>query len=138
MHLATQDAHLLNFFIYFFQDTVSNASDDFQAEDITKRNNHHHVHVTDCVKNIVSWVGKGTTAIKDALPSLKEDHHIVMVGLDSAGKTTVLYRLNLFSFKSILKSQIFTTSVLTSLSHKLLLPILGMCLSLGIQFANNS
>jgi signal recognition particle GTPase len=102
-------------FNYLFQDTISNASDDFQAQDITKRN---HVHVTDCVKNIVSWVGKGTTAIKDALPSLKEDHHIVMVGLDSAGKTTVLYRLNLLSFEYMLKSQIFTTSVLTSFSHK--------------------
>ena len=24
---------------------------------------------------------------------LKEDYHVVMIGLDSAGKTTVLYRL---------------------------------------------
>ena len=49
---------------------------------------------------MVSWVsqvgdkvGKGTSALIDALPSLKEDHHVVMVGLDSAGKSTVLYRL---------------------------------------------
>uniref|UniRef100_A0A0K2T764 ADP-ribosylation factor-like protein 11 n=1 Tax=Lepeophtheirus salmonis TaxID=72036 RepID=A0A0K2T764_LEPSM len=51
-----------------------------------------------CVKNIVSWmskVGKGTSALLDSLPSAfkGEDHHVVMVGLDSAGKTTVLYRL---------------------------------------------
>ena len=38
-------------------------------------------------------VGKGTSALIEALPSLKEDHHVVMVGLDSAGKSTVLYRL---------------------------------------------
>ena len=56
--------------------------------------------VSECVKNMVSWVsqvgdkvGKGTSALIDALPSLKEDHHVVMVGLDSAGKSTVLYRL---------------------------------------------
>ena len=49
---------------------------------------------------MVSWVsqvgdkvGKGTSALIDALPSLKEDHHVVMVGLDSPGKSTVLYRL---------------------------------------------
>lgn len=70
---------------------MSNASDDLQDIDGVKRAN-RHVHVSDCVKNIVSWVGKGTTALIDALPSLKEDFHIVMVGLDSAGKTTVLYR----------------------------------------------
>lgn len=56
--------------------------------------------VSECVKHLVSWVssvgdrvGKGTSALIDALPSLKEDHHVVMVGLDSAGKSTVLYRL---------------------------------------------
>ena len=56
--------------------------------------------VSECVKNVVSWVsqvgdkvGKGTSALIEALPSLKEDHHVVMVGLDSAGKSTVLYRL---------------------------------------------
>ena len=56
--------------------------------------------VSDCVKNLVQWfgnvgdkVGKGKTAFLDALPSIKEDYHIVMIGLDSAGKTTVLYRL---------------------------------------------
>ena len=58
------------------------------------------LQVSECVKNMVSWVsqvgdkvGKGTSALIDALPSLKEDHHVVMVGLDSAGKSTVLYRL---------------------------------------------
>jgi signal recognition particle GTPase len=70
---------------------VSNASEDLHDYDGVKRPS-RHVHVSDCVKNLVTWVGKGTTAIMDALPSLKEDHHIVMVGLDSAGKTTVLYR----------------------------------------------
>ena len=56
--------------------------------------------VSECAKNLVRWVsnvgdrvGKGTTALLDHLPSIKEDHHVVMVGLDSAGKTTVLYRL---------------------------------------------
>jgi signal recognition particle GTPase len=67
---------------------MSNASEDPENEPRLVK----HVHVTDCVKNIVSWMGKGTTAFIDSLPSLKEDHHIVMVGLDSAGKTTVLYR----------------------------------------------
>jgi hypothetical protein len=75
---------------------LSNASEDLENE--SKR---RHVHVSDCVKNIVSWVGKGTTAFIDALPSLKEDHHIVMVGLDSAGKTTVLYRLVKNTFCSL-------------------------------------
>ena len=53
-----------------------------------------------CVKNLVSWVssvgnkvGKETMAFIDTLPSLKEDYHVVTIGLDSAGKTTVLYRL---------------------------------------------
>jgi len=59
-------------------------------------------NVSDCVRNLRLWVnsvgdrvGRGTTAILDALPSvcLKEDYHVVMIGLDSAGKTTVLYRL---------------------------------------------
>ena len=43
-------------------------------------------NVSECVKNVVSWVsqvgdkvGKGTSALIDALPSLKEDHHVVMV-----------------------------------------------------------
>ena len=42
--------------------------------------------MSECVKNVVSWVsqvgdkvGKGTSALIDALPSLKEDHHVVMV-----------------------------------------------------------
>ena len=44
--------------------------------------------MSECVKNVVSWVsqvgdkvGKGTSALIDALPSLKEDHHVVMVRL---------------------------------------------------------
>ncbi len=58
--------------------------------------------VSDCVKNLVSWasavgdrVSRGTSALMDALPNPMggEEHHMVMVGLDSAGKTTVLYRL---------------------------------------------
>ena len=52
----------------------------------------------ECVRDIAVWVGKGGKAILDSLPpppSLlrEEQHHVVMVGLDSAGKTTVLYRL---------------------------------------------
>ncbi len=62
--------------------------------------------VSDCVKNLVHWVSavggrvnKGTSALIDAIPCPSaiamrgEDHHVVMIGLDSAGKTTVLYRL---------------------------------------------
>merc|ERR1711994_761613 len=37
---------------------------------------------------------RGTSALLESLPSLsKEDFHIVMIGLDGAGKTTALYRL---------------------------------------------
>ena len=37
---------------------------------------------------------RGTSALKEAMPSLnKEDYHVVMIGLDGAGKTTALYRL---------------------------------------------
>ena len=37
---------------------------------------------------------RGTSAFLESLPSLsKEDFHIVMIGLDGAGKTTALYRL---------------------------------------------
>lgn len=56
--------------------------------------------VPEVVKNFVHWVshvgdkvGKSTSALIESIPSLKEDHHVVMIGLDSAGKTTVLYRL---------------------------------------------
>ena len=46
----------------------------------------------------MSWMAekaeKGTNAFLESLPSLsKEDFHIVMIGLDGAGKTTALYRL---------------------------------------------
>eukprot|EP00095_Tigriopus_kingsejongensis_P002716 snap_masked-scaffold809_size94238-processed-gene-0.12 protein:Tk02716 transcript:snap_masked-scaffold809_size94238-processed-gene-0.12-mRNA-1 annotation:"adp-ribosylation factor-like 4a" len=77
--------------------------------DIAERNDESGAHpqrvVSECVKSVKSWmlnvggkVGKGTTALKGALPSLKEDHHVVMVGLDSAGKSTVLYRLKFDQF----------------------------------------
>ena len=36
----------------------------------------------------------GTTKLKEALPTRsKEDFHLVMLGLDGAGKTTILYRM---------------------------------------------
>ena len=51
-----------------------------------------------CVRSFMSWVagkaGAGTTALLDALPAvMKEDYHVVMIGLDGAGKTTTLYRM---------------------------------------------
>lgn len=54
--------------------------------------------LSNCVKNFMSWMAekaeKGTNAFLESLPSLsKEDFHIVMIGLDGAGKTTALYRL---------------------------------------------
>lgn len=54
--------------------------------------------LSNCVKNFMSWCAekaeRGTSAILESLPSLsKEDFHIVMIGLDGAGKTTALYRL---------------------------------------------
>lgn len=63
--------------------------------------------VSECMRNLVSWVSsvgdrvnKGTAALLDAIPNPsaaiiggRDDHHVVMIGLDSAGKTTVLYRL---------------------------------------------
>ena len=54
--------------------------------------------VANCVKNFMSWMAekaeKGTNAFLDSLPSIsKEDFHVVMIGLDGAGKTTALYRL---------------------------------------------
>ena len=50
------------------------------------------------VRNFLSWMslkaGRGTSVILDALPTRsKEDFHLVMIGLDGAGKTTVLYRM---------------------------------------------
>ena len=55
---------------------------------------HHHASgVSDCVRNIVSWVNAVGDRVMEALPSIREDYHVVMIGLDSAGKTTVLYRL---------------------------------------------
>ena len=50
------------------------------------------------VKNFFSWMstkaGKGTSMIREVLPTRsKEDFHLVMIGLDGAGKTTVLYRM---------------------------------------------
>ena len=47
-------------------------------------------------KGFMSWMSKGTNAIMDVLPSSsKEDFHLVMIGLDGAGKTTALYRMKL-------------------------------------------
>jgi len=43
-------------------------------------------------------LAKGGNAILDALPGTQSPHHVVMVGLDSAGKTTALYRLKLDSY----------------------------------------
>ena len=69
----------------------------YEHRGISQKNNYQPAH---CVKNLVSWVssvgnkvGKETMAFIDTLPSMKEDYHVVTIGLDSAGKTTVLYRL---------------------------------------------
>ena len=36
---------------------------------------------------------QGTSALLEALPGVsQEDFHVVMIGLDGAGKTTALYR----------------------------------------------
>jgi len=43
-------------------------------------------------------LSKGGNAILDHLPMTQTPHHLVMVGLDSAGKTTALYRLKLDSY----------------------------------------
>lgn len=49
---------------------------------------------------MVSKAEAGTTALLDHLPSLGggEDFHVVMIGLDGAGKTTALYRMKLEQF----------------------------------------
>ena len=52
------------------------------------------------LSTVTHRVGKGTTALLDALPSIKEDYHVVMIGLDSAGKTTILYRLKFDQYVS--------------------------------------
>jgi len=51
-----------------------------------------------CVKSFMAWMSakaeRGTNAFLESLPSInKEDYHVVMIGLDGAGKTTALYRL---------------------------------------------
>ena len=51
-----------------------------------------------CVRNLMNWMAekaeRGTSALREAMPSLtKEDYHVVMIGLDGAGKTTALYRM---------------------------------------------
>eukprot|EP00092_Neocalanus_flemingeri_P005390 GFUD01005809.1.p1 GENE.GFUD01005809.1~~GFUD01005809.1.p1 ORF type:complete len:473 (-),score=101.09 GFUD01005809.1:74-1492(-) len=56
--------------------------------------------VSTYMKGFKSWMSskaeKGTSALLDFLPSFsKEDFHIVMIGLDGAGKTTALYRMKL-------------------------------------------
>jgi len=45
-----------------------------------------------------SLVKSTTSTFFDSLPGTQSPYHIVMVGLDSAGKTTVLYRLKLDSY----------------------------------------
>jgi len=54
--------------------------------------------VSSTVKSWAAWVaekaGQSTSALLEALPSVSgEDFHVVMIGLDGAGKTTALYRL---------------------------------------------
>jgi len=54
--------------------------------------------VSSTVKSLAAWVaekaGQGTSALLEALPSVaQEDYHVVMIGLDGAGKTTALYRM---------------------------------------------
>jgi len=56
--------------------------------------------VSTYMKGFMSWMSskaeKGTSALMDVLPSFsKEDFHLVMIGLDGAGKTTALYRMKL-------------------------------------------
>jgi len=56
--------------------------------------------VSTYMKGFMSWVSskaeKGTSALMEVLPSFsKEDFHVVMIGLDGAGKTTALYRMKL-------------------------------------------
>jgi len=43
-------------------------------------------------------LAKGGASFLESLPGAQSPHHIVMVGLDSAGKTTALYRLKLDSY----------------------------------------
>ena len=54
--------------------------------------------VSNCMKNMISWLfdkaGAGTSVLLDYL-SQSEDYHVVMIGLDGAGKTTALYRVKL-------------------------------------------
>ncbi|TRY69430.1 hypothetical protein TCAL_11010 [Tigriopus californicus] len=70
-----------------------------------KEDQNHQKVMSEYMKSFKLWmtnvsekVEKGTMALKEALPSLKEDHHVVMIGLDSAGKSTVLYRLKFDQF----------------------------------------
>jgi ADP-ribosylation factor-like protein 4 len=61
--------------------------------------------VSSSFKSFLSWMsskaGKGPSVILDVLPTQsKEDFHLVMIGLDGAGKTTVLYRMKLDQYKS--------------------------------------
>ena len=57
------------------------------------------------LKSFLSWMsskaGKGTSVMLDVFPTRsKEDFHLVMIGLDGAGKTTVLYRMKLDQYRS--------------------------------------
>ena len=56
--------------------------------------------VSTYMRGFMSWMSskaeKGTSALMDVLPTFsKEDFHLVMIGLDGAGKTTALYRMKL-------------------------------------------
>ena len=72
---------------------------------LTDTKKHKEIEVKDqvpssYVKSFLSWMsskaGKGTSVIMDVLPTRsKEDFHVVMIGLDGAGKTTALYRMKL-------------------------------------------
>ena len=60
--------------------------------------------LSECVKNVGKWVscvgqkvGRGASVIKERFPNQKE-HHVVMIGLDGAGKTALLYRLKFDQF----------------------------------------
>lgn len=80
---------------------------------VSEPNKPKETEVTEQVKQVkssnfqsfLSWMsskaGRGTSFISDVLPTRsKEDFHLVMIGLDGAGKTTVLYRMKHDQYKS--------------------------------------
>ena len=53
----------------------------------------HHLAPSGTTLHHLAPPGQGTSALLEALPSVaQEDYHVVMIGLDGAGKTTALYR----------------------------------------------